>query len=229
MSFDPDVAGINCQTDVNDCLSHPCLHGAFCIDQVNSYYCNCTNDYTGVTCEIDINTCRSSPCHNGTCVNQENSFQCHCEAGYTGQRCEQIIDNCLLQPCLNGGSCSNDVNSFCESLDCSAVCLNSGNCEISYISDLHQNFNISCVCKRGYSGKNCETVDADVCLNGGSVRIVTMDDSKFNVTCKCQQGFQGFYCEEMAYNASMAINSNIVVYLLRNFYLFIDLVVDINK
>ena len=33
------------------CASRPCMNGATCIDEINSYSCNCSDDYVGSRCE----------------------------------------------------------------------------------------------------------------------------------------------------------------------------------
>ena len=58
-------------TDVNECSSSPCEHGATCEDKVNYYICHCSHGYTGIHCET------------GKCIG------IHCETGkYTGIHCE---------------------------------------------------------------------------------------------------------------------------------------------
>ena len=37
--------------DIDECESQPCQHGGECIDQVNSFKCNCKQGYTGLQCE----------------------------------------------------------------------------------------------------------------------------------------------------------------------------------
>ena len=37
--------------DIDECSSSPCLNGGFCVDQVNSYRCNCSEGYIGTDCE----------------------------------------------------------------------------------------------------------------------------------------------------------------------------------
>lgn len=39
--------GPNCQTNINECASNPCLNQGTCIDDVAGYKCNCLLPYTG--------------------------------------------------------------------------------------------------------------------------------------------------------------------------------------
>ncbi len=41
-------------TDIDECLSSPCMYGATCIDSVNQYDCTCADGYTGIHCETGI-------------------------------------------------------------------------------------------------------------------------------------------------------------------------------
>ena len=36
------------------CQSQPCQNGGTCVDNINSYTCNCLPDYTGPNCDIGI-------------------------------------------------------------------------------------------------------------------------------------------------------------------------------
>ena len=38
-------------TDINECLSSPCVNDATCTDNINSYTCICADGYTGTYCE----------------------------------------------------------------------------------------------------------------------------------------------------------------------------------
>ena len=38
-------------TDIDECQSQPCLNGGQCIDDVNSYTCQCQPGYLGTNCE----------------------------------------------------------------------------------------------------------------------------------------------------------------------------------
>lgn len=42
------LAGPNCQTNINECASNPCLNQGTCIDDVAGYKCNCLLPYTGI-------------------------------------------------------------------------------------------------------------------------------------------------------------------------------------
>ena len=47
-------SGSRCQTNVDDCLSDPCMHNGTCVDGVAGYLCNCQLGFRGDDCEIDI-------------------------------------------------------------------------------------------------------------------------------------------------------------------------------
>ena len=104
--------------DIDECGSTPCLHGATCRDDANSYQCQCSPGFTGSFCETgkspitgkthsfphpcdiemtksykmmfaDVDECSNDPCHNGsTCVDVINSYTCLCPSGYTGNQCQ---------------------------------------------------------------------------------------------------------------------------------------------
>ena len=38
-------------TDINECLSNPCLNDGKCENKINSYSCECVNGYTGNRCQ----------------------------------------------------------------------------------------------------------------------------------------------------------------------------------
>ena len=38
--------------DTDECAGDPCLHGATCVDAVNSYACDCAPRFTGENCEL---------------------------------------------------------------------------------------------------------------------------------------------------------------------------------
>ena len=60
----PGWTGVNCQTDIDECLSYPCVNGV-CNNLLNDYNCTCYAGYTGKNCDVNINECASNPCANG--------------------------------------------------------------------------------------------------------------------------------------------------------------------
>nr|XP_008523646.1 PREDICTED: aggrecan core protein [Equus przewalskii] len=55
-------------TDIDECLSSPCLNGATCVDAIDSFTCLCLPSYRGDLCEIDQELCE----------NGWTKFQGHC-------------------------------------------------------------------------------------------------------------------------------------------------------
>lgn len=57
----------------------PCMNGATCLDDVDSFKCLCVRGFDGELCEIEIDECQSNPCQNGAiCSNYVNSYSCTC-------------------------------------------------------------------------------------------------------------------------------------------------------
>ena len=112
----PGFVGEICESDVNECLSTPCLHGGTCAEGVNSYTCTCTDGYKDVpigTCYTELDECASDPCeHGGTCFDHVFAYTCICTRGYSGYNCEINDDECISSPCQNGGTCTDQVDKY---------------------------------------------------------------------------------------------------------------------
>jgi len=47
----PGYSGTNCEIDIDECASNPCVNGA-CEDQINAYVCHCDPGWTGTNCDV---------------------------------------------------------------------------------------------------------------------------------------------------------------------------------
>ena len=41
------LSGIDCDVDVDECISAPCVNGASCVDGINTYTCLCPLGFNG--------------------------------------------------------------------------------------------------------------------------------------------------------------------------------------
>ncbi len=49
--------GVNCEINIDECDSNPCLNGAACVDGINNYTCSCIPGFAGRNCQINIDEC----------------------------------------------------------------------------------------------------------------------------------------------------------------------------
>ncbi|CAH1782635.1 unnamed protein product, partial [Owenia fusiformis] len=97
----PGYEGLNCDVDIDECASSPCLNGVSCVDGIDGYSCICIPGYEGLHCDVDIDECASNPCLNGgTCVDGVDGYICSCFPGYEGPECTHPDSSPL---CLQSG------------------------------------------------------------------------------------------------------------------------------
>jgi len=57
-------------SEINQCVSDPCLNGGSCADQVNGYVCYCKNGYTGFHCASGEYNSSFDEIHSGSLAEQ---------------------------------------------------------------------------------------------------------------------------------------------------------------
>ncbi|XP_060818726.1 sushi, von Willebrand factor type A, EGF and pentraxin domain-containing protein 1-like isoform X1 [Bombus pascuorum] len=155
--------------ETNICDIESCFNSGQCIQEEDSFSCECPDYYVGSKCETFQNPCDSSPCLNeGICniqglTNNTIGYSCTCRNGYSGSNCELYIDECTINPCRNNGTCVSTENDY------------------------------ACECKSGFEGEFCEIAvdhcDPSPCMEGSTCHNVN-DTWK----CFCRPGFLGRYC-----------------------------------
>ncbi|XP_068690355.1 uncharacterized protein [Montipora foliosa] len=194
----PGFTGDKCQTDIDECLSYPCLRGR-CIDEINNFSCICDPGYVGRTCDTDYDDCSSSPCVHGNCIDYTGSYGCTCEPGYAGENCEININECVSSPCRHG-TCVDQVNNYiCQchagytGYDCTIEIneCQSSPCVHGTCSDKVNGF--TCSCEAGFSGMSCD-MNVDECLSSPCVNGICSDLVN-NYTCSCNVGYTGRDCD----------------------------------
>uniref|UniRef100_A0A3P8V4B2 EGF-like domain-containing protein n=1 Tax=Cynoglossus semilaevis TaxID=244447 RepID=A0A3P8V4B2_CYNSE len=90
--------GINCEIEINECDSSPCLHDGTCTDLVGRYECRCPTGFHGKNCDVDIDACALP---NNTCPFKTQCVDLPVNLEYTCRiPCPEN-----LQPCAHGGRC----------------------------------------------------------------------------------------------------------------------------
>ncbi|KAK2544843.1 hypothetical protein Q9966_001651 [Columba livia] len=197
------VAGFSgqyCEIEMNGCDSTPCLNGAVCQNDVNSYNCFCPEGFEGLNCEINFDECTYGFCKsNSTCLDLVADYSCVCPPGFTDKNCSTDIDECFFKPCKNGGDCHDLIGEFY----CS--CLPGNNCEIEVdecLSDPchngatcvdHLNA-FSCICQDGFQGTTCEA-NINECHSSPCLHNASCSDLIGGFECTCLPGFTGARCE----------------------------------
>ncbi|XP_046573989.1 fibropellin-1-like [Haliotis rubra] len=200
----PGWHGMNCEMNVDDCVSSPCQNGATCIDKHRGYVCACAYGFTGERCETRINPCLSNPCSNGgLCEDTGRGYTCNCPVGWEGPRCAVDRDECTSHPCHHRGTCVDYpgayeclcLNGFTGRLcevnidDClSNSCINNSTC-VDDVNDYR------CACASGYTGRFCE-LNINECLSNPCANNATCVDNVNGYICTCAAGFSGKLCEE---------------------------------
>ncbi|XP_031565635.1 fibropellin-1-like isoform X2 [Actinia tenebrosa] len=214
----PGYQGERCK-DADPCFINPCLNSGTCTIIRGKANCSCTAHYGGDYCQVE-KVCYDNPCHNGaTCV-ENPTRPCICTKGYAGRLCSEHVchsnpclnggacgvvqataggDNkwaysCTCPVFFEGKKC--EVPNFCKG----DPCKNGGTCVDLYkqnmlskrwINLMHQHPYYKCICRPGYTSKQCETDICDSCHD----HTVCVDHR-----CVCNSGYtgDGFDCTRIA-------------------------------
>ena len=195
----PGYTGSMCDTNINECDPNPCVNNNTCIDEINDYTCNCTNEWMGKNCSDCGLTC-----NNGGLVTPDCSI-CDCLPGYTGNMCDTNINECDPNPCVNNGTCIDGINDYTCNCTNEWMGKNCSDCGLTCNNGGLQNSDCSiCDCSPGYTGNMCEAdineCDPNPCLNKGNCL-----DGINNYTCDCQNYWTGVNCS----NCSLDCNNGI--------------------
>ncbi|KAI4495639.1 hypothetical protein M0802_008474 [Mischocyttarus mexicanus] len=140
------VIGKNCEVNINECESNPCLAGS-CIDRIGGFTCECDEGFEGDNCQHDIDECkRYTPCVHGVCTDGRADYFCTCQPEYGGKNCSVELTGCMGNACQNNGTCW------------------------PYLVDekIHR---FNCTCPNGFHGEICNYVTT-MSLNGSSYVLV---------------------------------------------------------
>ena len=189
-------SGFNCNTDVDECASSPCLNGATCGEStavanvsLHAYQCTCVAGYANGWCEYDFIAEYSAECT----VLESSTSTVH------GGNCDGDVDECASGPCLNGATCleSGAANQSLplHSYECTrALGFANGWCAYDFIAE----YAVDCALQVG----GVSDVDVDECLSGPCQNGATCTESavKSSVSfhahqCTCMAGFANGWCE----------------------------------
>eukprot|EP01049_Picozoa_sp_SAG25_P013066 SAG25_NODE_1924_length_2141_cov_6.004897_1_plen_713_part_11 len=192
--------GANCNVDVNECASNPCVNGAVCEEsssdlrgliQPHAYMCECVAGFANGHCIYDYVQHYASLCLLVNALSAQST-------------CNIDVDECISRPCENGGSCVESSARVTISPD-AYVCecapgWTNGICNYDYPSRYTED------CSRNGSAHNANcNIDLDECVSSPCENGAVCVDSSSNVsvpfnvpansyTCVCSLGFSNGFC-----------------------------------
>ncbi|XP_046739798.1 protein crumbs-like isoform X2 [Diprion similis] len=204
------------------CFESDCKNDGHCLDEANSYICDCLPGYAEDDCSVDIDECIDNKCKHGSmCMDKIANYTCECTSGWQGWLCDEDINECVsVTTCQHDGVCVNLPGSFrCECPDqftgnlCEEVriitcedhkCKNGSTC--TDIVNAKTGNNFTCTCMPGFEGQFCDTPYCmpNKCQHGGRCDYLYQTPQ-----CTCVAGYTGMYCETDIDDCAADINGNV--------------------
>ncbi|KAM7408877.1 hypothetical protein PAMA_002548 [Pampus argenteus] len=220
-------SGLQCEDDINECASNPCLHAGVCQDLVNRFHCVCPPGYFGTLCDLDVNECEVSPClHEGICINKPGGFECVCRPGYSVSSVSTLLDDdddvlAFAAFCSGHGvkltlmsafqARAKIVGNVLTDLIDTTACVPMASLDSAArrtLMNACQRLVFTGAVRMDYIHTSVFDCASSPCLNGGS--CVDLTDK---YACFCQDGYTGKTCEndidvckEAAFNVSLCFN-----------------------
>ncbi|XP_015514876.1 protein crumbs isoform X6 [Neodiprion lecontei] len=204
------------------CFESDCKNGGHCLNEANSYICDCLPGYAEDDCSVDIDECIDNKCkHGAMCVDKIANYTCECTSGWQSWLCDEDINECVsVTTCQHDGVCVNLPGSFrCECPDqftgnlCEEVriitcadhkCKNGSTC--TDVVDTKTGNNFTCTCMPGFEGQFCDTPYCmpNKCQHGGRCDYLYQTPQ-----CTCVAGYTGMYCETDIDDCAADTNGNV--------------------
>ncbi|XP_046474666.1 protein crumbs isoform X5 [Neodiprion pinetum] len=204
------------------CFESDCKNGGHCLNEANSYICDCLPGYAEDDCSVDIDECIDNKCkHGAMCVDKIANYTCECTSGWQSWLCDEDINECVsVTTCQHDGVCVNLPGSFrCECPDqftgnlCEEVriitcadhkCKNGSTC--TDVVDTKTGNNFTCTCMSGFEGQFCDTPYCmpNKCQHGGRCDYLYQTPQ-----CTCVAGYTGMYCETDIDDCAADTNGNV--------------------
>jgi hypothetical protein len=203
--------GGNCDVDIQECMSAPCVNGAECVESssasvvsADTYRCTCATGFANGACDYN----RDSEVNSADTYIAQYTDLCNVmesDDGDTGGTCDMDVDECASNPCQNGAECvessspTADVSLHAYMCKCTQGFAN-GLCDYTFLSEYATECTVAESNDRVMGG-NCD-IDVDECAsspchNGAACTESSVDPaiSLWTYRCTCVAGYTSGKCE----------------------------------